>query len=281
MFALGVEAMRERVTVLTVDHAMNPDSADWAAHVLRSARRAEVAHAALRLTWPEGPPKANRQAAARTARYQALAAAAAEHGSRHVLTAHHAEDQAETLLMRLARGAGAPGLSGIRARREIGGGVMLVRPFLAWPRAWFSAAASDAGLETVADPANENFDHDRARARAFLNEQTYLEAGRLAASAGHLAEAEDALEWLAALAFSSRARVDGAEWTADFSGLPAEIQRRLFLRILGEFGGNMPGGAAAAAALDALRRGRKTNIAGVAATGGVLWRFRAETPRRR
>ena len=104
----------------------------------------------------------NAEAGARRERYAALAGLAAAHGCRFVATGHHADDQFETLLMALLRGAGPAGLRGIAARRSLGQGVQLVRPMLGCTRAEAEEACRTAGVAWRIDATN--FDVSRFRA---------------------------------------------------------------------------------------------------------------------
>src|SRR3989441_878394 len=107
------------------------------------------------------------EAAARSARYEALAELAQAAGARMVATAHTRRDQAETLLLRLIRGAGPGALAGVRRRRPLMAGVELARPLLDVPRAATEAYCVVRGLNWVDDPHNA----DLARARARLLER--------------------------------------------------------------------------------------------------------------
>ncbi|MEA2871782.1 MAG: tRNA(Ile)-lysidine synthase, partial [Hyphomicrobiales bacterium] len=98
---------------VTVDHGLRPESAREARAVKRFAHKLDVAHRTLR--WSGKKPASGIQQAAREARYRLLAGAARKAGARHILTAHTLDDQAETVLFRLARGSGIAGLRGMRA----------------------------------------------------------------------------------------------------------------------------------------------------------------------
>lgn len=230
MLHLAAAACPGRIAAATVDHGLRAEAAAEGELVARACAALDVPHALLRVTVER---TASVQAAARRARYAALAAWAAGQGLAAIATAHHADDQAETLLMRLARGAGLSGLAGIRERRDLGG-VLLVRPLLGWRRA--ELAAIVAGVETVDDPSNDDPRHDRTHARALLKAAgDRLDPVRLAASAAHLGEAEAALDWLTDEAIRSRVdRLDDGRITADIEGLPRDVRRRILARLVGE-----------------------------------------------
>ena len=149
---------------LTVDHQLRPGSADEATMVAAECARRGMPHAAL--TWQHGGITSRRQEQARNARYDLLGTYCETHGFAHLLTAHHADDQAETVLLRFARGSGAKGLSGMSASRPLTNSVTLIRPFLAIPKADLMAYATAAGVPIAADPSNENSNYARPRLRA-------------------------------------------------------------------------------------------------------------------
>lgn len=227
---LAVAARPGKVAVATVDHGLRPEAAGEAALVARACARLGVPHSILKV---DVARQASIQAAARAARYEALAAWCRDAGLGILATAHHADDQAETMLMRLARGAGLSGLSGIRAARDLGG-VLLVRPLLGWRRG--ELATIVAGHETVDDPSNRDARHDRTWARsslAMIGDR--IDPLRLAASAAHLGEADIALEWLVDEAIRTRASEAGNGRTAvDLEGLPRDLCRRIVARLVGQ-----------------------------------------------
>ena len=132
MLVLAAAVLPGRVTAATVDHGLRTDAADEALMVAAQCARIGVQHATLSPAAPiEG---ASLQARARAARYALLADYARAVGATAILTAHHADDAAETFLMRAARGSGLAGLAGVRARTMIAG-VRVLRPLLDWRRA--------------------------------------------------------------------------------------------------------------------------------------------------
>lgn len=267
------------VTALTVDHGLRPESAAEAAQVARTAATLGVPHRTL--SW-EGPkPAADLQSAARAARYTLLAAACADTGAGWLLTAHHADDQAETLLLRLARGSGLSGLAGTRALRPLALGVTLARPLLGWRKAELVALCEAAGLTPAADPSNEDPRFDRTRARALLAAAPWLDAPRLAAAAAHLADAEAALAWTADRAWDGRASRGGDALTLDAADLPRELRFRLLARaVIALTTSEAPDGPELAHLLAALDSGRPATLAGLAFVPGPPWRITPAPPRR-
>lgn len=229
MLLLASAALPGRVVAATVDHGLRAEAADEAAMVARLCDEIGVPHAILKVRVSK---QGSVQAAARAARYAALAQWAREQGLAAVLTAHHADDQAETLMMRLARGAGLSGLRGIGRRSDIAG-VMVVRPLLGWRR--MELAGIVAGIATADDPSNDDPHYDRTHARALIRDAPWIDPLRLAASASHLANAEEAIEWVVGEAMRSRCdhRSDGSI-RVDLTGLPYEIRRRMIALLVAE-----------------------------------------------
>lgn len=142
--------------VVHVHHGLHPAADDWAARVCRQAAALGCPVEVVRVevgAGGEGP-----EAAARTARLAAFAELLG--ADEHLLTAHHRDDQAETVLLRLMRGAGPRGLAGMRRRRRLGAG-WLTRPLLDIDGADIEAAALALGLDWIEDPANADRSLDR------------------------------------------------------------------------------------------------------------------------
>ncbi|MGL4541784.1 MAG: ATP-binding protein, partial [Polymorphobacter sp.] len=185
------------------------------------------------------------------------------------------DDVAETLLLRLARGAGLAGLSGPRPRRDLGAGVTLLRPLLGASHAELCAIVAAAGLIAVDDPANRAPRFDRTAARALLAATPWLAPARLADSAAHLGAAEAALDWAARLAWDSRVETERAMMWLDVTGLPDEITRRLLQRALLTLNPVAKlRGPDLARLLAALAAGRTATLAGIQGRGGGRWRLR-------
>lgn len=266
-----------QVTALTVDHGLRSEAADEAATVVHQCRAAGIP--VKLLVWHGPKPAANRADAARAARYRLMGDACTRAGIGLLLTAHHADDQAETLLMRLGQGSGTA-LSGIRAVRPLQPGVLLVRPLLCVPRAQLAAVAQASGWSLADDPGNRDPAQPRIRARRLLVATPWLPADKLAAATAHAAEAEATIDWVVDRAWAGRAEQRGAELRLDTVGLPPLLVRRLVMRALAEFGADTPRGPALSRLIMALMAGKTATLGGVKARGGALWCFEAAPQRR-
>jgi tRNA(Ile)-lysidine synthase len=219
----------------TVDHGLRADSADEARLVADAAAALGIAHRIL--VWAGEKPTTGLQEAARKARHALLAAEARRLGFVNVVTAHHGDDQAETVLMRLAAGSGMAGLAAMRPRSERGG-IILVRPFLALPKARLVATCAALGMPYVDDPSNADPRYGRARARrlgASLAAEG-LTPERLRRLADRAARADEALAAAAEAALCRAGlRSDGGRAEVDWAALatePAEIRLRALAAIL-------------------------------------------------
>lgn len=287
MLALAVAGFPECVAAATVDHRLRADAADEAAMVARACAALGVPH---RVLVPTSPIKgASIQAKARETRYFLLEQWAAEVCACALATAHHADDQAETFLMRAARGSGVAGLASIRERRALGGNdLILLRPLLGWRRAELRDLAAASGLPFVDDPSNRDERHDRTRFRALLADNMDLDVCALAASARHAAEAEATLAALADRFWAERATLEEESIRIEIADLPREIRRRLVRRAIREMRAlarittpAFSDGANIEALLDQLEAGSGGTHAGIEArTRGTFANFRRSPPRR-
>lgn len=278
LLLLAAAARPGRVEAATVDHRLRRDSRQEAEFVRGICQRLGVEHAILAVSVRPG---ASLQAQARSARYEALGEWAIGRGLDAVATAHHADDQAETLLMRLARGAGLGGLVGVRQARPLEAGIRLVRPLLEWRRADLAAIVAAAGIEAIDDPANRDPRHDRSRFRGMLAEADWADAERLASSARWLADADEALDWAVQSLVATRLSQSGSALAIDAEGLPREMQRRLLLAGFDRMGAHRPRGPDLDRARKALRAGKMATLAGLKLEPGPPWRISPAPPRRR
>lgn len=220
--------------VVSIDHGLRRDSAQEAALVGRKAAALGLPHAVRRWTGWDG--RGNLQDAARSARQTLLACHARESGAQAVLLGHTQDDQAETLLMRLARGSGVEGLGAMHPRIDHKG-LSWLRPLLDVPRAELRAWLHASGEDWIEDPSNLDPRFDRVRIRQALAVLAPLgiTAGGLASTAERLRAARDSLEHLAGLAAAELLSQDHGDYIlqADgFDALPEDTRTRLVAGIL-------------------------------------------------
>lgn len=285
LLMLAAAARAGQVEAATVDHGLRPDSRSDADAVADVCAQLGVPHAILFIEWDVKPSSAI-QEEARAVRYGALGAWMEERGLDALLTAHHLDDQAETMVMRLNRGSGVRGLAAMRGTSPLPGspGRLLLRPLLGWRRSELEEICTAAGMSPALDPSNEDGKFERVRVRRGLAGAEWLDPERIARSAVHCAEADAALRWAADLEWNRSARVGKAEIVYRPSGTPAEIVRRIVARAIEEFGTEGEPGDLKGRELDRLiselATGKTATLRGVRCSGGVEWRFARAGKRR-
>lgn len=284
LLLMAAEARPLSVEAATVDHALRPESRAEADLVADICERLGVPHVILTADWDEKPETAL-QERARAMRYRLLNSWAAERGLGAVLTAHHLDDQAETFLMRLARGAGVQGLAGMRrVARLSDGSVPIVRPLLGWRHSELVDVCREAGVAPVDDPSNADREFERVRVREALADSALVNAQQVAASAAHLAQADVALQWATTREWQRGVTAGGGEIVYRPADAPLEIRRRIIRRavlaLATEGRGMELRGRELEQLIIALTQGKKMTLRGVLCTGGREWRF-AKAPERR
>lgn len=214
--ALITVAGAAHVVVVTIDHGINPQSGEVAADVARWAIGQGAASVIRRV---EVEDRASLEAAARTARYAALDAIAAELGLACVMLGHTARDQAETVLMRIIRGTGPAGLAGIPAQRGL-----YVRPLLALPREAIDAYVAAYALPAWSDPMNEDPQHTRVRFRSEVMPALRRENPQLDGALLRLATS--AQEWLAVIDAQAKPFARFPIACGELAAQPAAIRKR-------------------------------------------------------
>jgi tRNA(Ile)-lysidine synthase len=249
--ALGKRRRRApKLLAVTVDHGLRLEAKREAAAVKRLARRLGVLHRTV--NWRGAKPKTGVQEAARVARYRLLAEAAARAGYEHIVTAHTLDDQAETVLFRLARGSGLSGLAGMAHASAVpvgaGAAIFLIRPLLPVPKGRLLATLKELGVAHSEDPSNHDPRFTRPRLRALMPHlaREGLDARCLVRLAARLRRAEATVEFAVAAA---RAALAPGPWRAgepivfaseQFADLPAEVGLRLLGRAIAEAGDEGP-----------------------------------------
>ena len=227
----------------TVDHDLRPGSRAEAEAVARWAAALKVPHSIL--TWTGDRPKARLQELARAARYRLLAELAQEIGAEAILTGHHADDQAETILFRLLRGSGVAGLAAMSpvSRR---GGFRLVRPLLDVAKADLVAFCADLGQDVIQDPSNRDprFARTGLKRVLALLEAEGLGRDELLRLGRRAARADEALRaWVEGLRASLAPHVEAARFECaaePFRSLPLEALVRILEAEIARIGDAAP-----------------------------------------
>jgi len=229
-----------RLQVYSVDHGLRAEAAAEVAMVLGASKALGVPATGLR--WNDDKPATGLQEAARLARYRLIGAQMQADDVHVLLTAHHRNDQAETVLMRLAHGSGVEGLKGM-APMALVEGVRLHRPLLALAPEALRSVVDAAGLVPVADPSNLDPHYERVRWRQAMPALAALglDAATLATFAARMGEADAAIAQMAEACFSEIVRLDGFGAARiellPFVGLSEAVATRVLGRVLNIVGG--------------------------------------------
>ncbi len=274
LLALAHECFPGQIAAATVDHRLRKEAHDEAQYVAEICAKRSIPHEILT---PPQPITGNIQSAARKIRYSLLEDWADAVGCSRIATAHHADDQLETMLMRLARGSGVDGLAGIRA---VNG--RIVRPLLEFPKADLLEICAAAGLEPVDDPSNIDTDYDRVKMRQWLAAMPHpLDPVAATRSAAALDEASVALGWTIQRLAAERIDAQGNQYFLKPEGLPHELLRRLVIHILAQAEpGKAPKGEATSRLIGSLIAGKTTTQGNILCIGGPVWQFRPAPPRK-
>ncbi|MEA2839150.1 MAG: tRNA(Ile)-lysidine synthase [Methylobacteriaceae bacterium] len=219
------------IEVATVDHGLRDGSDTEAEQVARWAHALGFPHHVL--PWHGEKPKTRIQERAREARYRLLEECVRRIGAGHVVTAHHADDQAETVLLRLTRGSGPAGLAGMAALTRLGE-VTLARPLLGVAKADLVRLCEDSGQPFFRDASNENVAFARTRLRKIqkLLDAEGLDRASLLRLARRAARAEAALAETAA-SLRQRLCVERSSSHVKIAGEAlAQLPEEIFLRVL-------------------------------------------------
>jgi tRNA(Ile)-lysidine synthase len=278
MLLLTAAARPGGVEAATVDHGLRPEARSEADTVATLCEKLGVPHATLAIEW-DLPPTSAIQEQARIVRYGVLAAWLRDRELQALLTAHHLDDQAETMLMRLNRGSGVRGLAGMRRRAPLPGDPdqLLLRPLLCWRRSELEGICAAAGVPPALDPGNEDDSYERVRVRRGLAAADWLDPEGIAKSASHCGDADEAVEWAAAMEWNRSASAAKGEIVYRPSGAPTQVVRRIVARAVEELGTEGQPGDLKGRELDRLmtelEAGKTATLRGVRCSGGPEWRF--------
>jgi tRNA(Ile)-lysidine synthase len=219
------------LSIATVDHGFRPEARAEAEFVAQAAQALGLSCTILTRKGPV--PDSGLQEVAREARYDLLYGCARAIDARVLVTAHHADDQAETVLMRLCHASGPGGLAGMRSDMPRGA-VTLMRPFLDVPQARLAASLAELGLASLSDPSNADPRFERVRLRQLGDALAGfgLTRDRLVLLAKRAARADAALDRAAETAFVSHrlAGPDGMAFAVTLFGEPREIIVRVLAK---------------------------------------------------
>lgn len=270
--------------VITVDHGLRDGSATEALEVSKLCDALQLPHTIVH--WDDWDQQGNLQKAARDARYRLIADWARENRLQTVALGHTLDDQAETVLMRLARGAGVDGLSAMTPRR-LSEGITWIRPLLDVARTDLRQDLSGRGVTWAEDPSNDDTRFDRIKMRKALDVLAPLgiDAQALGQVAFNMARARDALSWQAFLEARRITVTDAGavriDWRA-YRTLPDEAARRILLSALGWISGSdyAPRRRPVLALIDSLKQGTGGTVDGCHAwrERDALWVFREYQP---
>ena len=274
MLVLAHAVLPNRIAVATVNHGLRPEGRAEAEYVAGLCAGRSLPHSILS---PDRPITGNIQSSARTARYELLQRAADQSGCAFIATAHHADDQLETLLMRLARGSGIDGLSGIRPRNG-----NIIRPLLEFSKLELEKICRLEGIDAVCDPSNDDVEFDRVAVRQWLAAAPKLfGVSRANQTASALQDAGAALSWMTDQLVTTRLGRIANEIQCDASFLPIELQRRLTLAALAMIDPElMPRGETITRLIENLTGGGTSTVGNILCKGGAIWRFSKAPPRR-
>lgn len=237
---MSLDGEPPRIHVLTVDHGLRPEAADETAWVKNEAEK--LGFNCVVLKWLGEKPRSGIQEEARKARYNLMADWCRQNHIPAILTAHHMDDQAETVIMRLARGAGVKGLAGVSGH-YLWGDMNIIRPLLNISKAQLKWYLKDRDQKWIEDPGNSSDNFERVRIRKSLPvlKEFNIDTVQLARTAARLRRAENALDsWTEkTLRKSLICMPEGlvtVNWRC-FQEVPEEIQLRVLSKALKVVGG--------------------------------------------
>lgn len=240
MMCVWASGNQRHIHLLTVNHNLRPEAAEEAAHILNWVKDFPASSHHI-LTWDyDDKPETAIMEKAREARYALMADYCNTNAIKTLAIAHHADDQLETFLFRLAKGSGLDGLTGMEEWREFNG-VNLYRPLLTLSHNDLIEYCKNNNLQWVEDPSNKNMDYARPRLRQALEDEG-LDAKRFAKTLARLNRGKQALNNIAESVLNDNLTKNGLNWM-DVKKYPLDIQIRvvqMHLLTIGQTARNYP-----------------------------------------
>jgi len=273
LLLLAHSVFPDRIEAATVDHGLRPESRSEAEFVSVLCKERTIVHKILK---PSIPIRGSIQAVARKARYGLLNDWVETNQLTFLATAHHADDQLETLIMRVLRGSGIDGMSGVRARRG-----HIIRPLLHMSKQSLADFVLQNGIAPIDDPSNRDQNFDRVRVRNALENLRGFDVGLASRSAEALDDAREAINWMVEnLAQENIQRTDTG-CILELEDVPHEIVRRLVLKCLHICDPALsPRGDQLEMCISKLHSGERTTLGNILCQGGEKWTF-SPAPHRR
>jgi len=272
LLLLAHDAFPDRIMAATVDHGLRPEARAEAEFVSAQCAERSINHQIL---MPIIPIRGSIQTVARQARYSLLNDWMKHENIAWLATAHHADDQLETMLMRILRGSGIDGMSGIRARRG-----NIIRPLLHFAKKELTNFVIEQGITAIDDPSNHDQSFDRVRVRRALSQLEGFDVTLASQSAAAIGHSRVAIDWMVDELGSKHINLSKNGCTLDSSNFPHEIVRRLLLKCLHICDPALsPRGEQIDRTIAALRRGKTITIGDTLCKGGCKWTF-APAPKR-
>lgn len=274
------QTTKTELHVVTVDHGLRAEASDEARQVAAISDQLGLPHDSL--SWEDWDRSGNMQCEARNARYRLMADWAVARDIDTIALGHTADDQAETVLMQMARRAGVDGLAGMPVRR-LRDGLTWIRPLLGTRRAALRSYLKALGVGWIDDPSNEDLSFDRVKARKALEQlsDVGIDVEGLSAVAANMAQASAALNFQTFQVMREIGQTNAGGVVISAQGWNAqttEIKRRLLLRAIkwitnAEYA---PRHGAVAHAMQAISGGSGATVDGcqIGVSQGDIWIFR-------
>lgn len=272
LLLLAHDCFPGRIMAASVDHGLRPEAHQECEFVAAICGDRAIPHRILK---PSLPIRGSLQAEARKVRYSLLNSWLKSGNIAWLATAHHADDQLETMIMRILRGSGVDGMSGIRAKRG-----HLIRPLLPFSKDILTDYVTACGIRPIQDPSNKDQSFDRVRVRNALAKLTGFDVSLASQSAAALDDARAAISWTVDNLAADHIRQTDDGCVLDNHDFPHEIVRRLLLKCLHICDPALsPRGSQLEPLIKGLSQGETLTIGDILCKGGAAWTF-APAPKR-